>query len=201
MIDRRKIAVPLVLVGAGVAILASFLDAYSTTSEYPGMKRTFTSSLWIVTSEPPLGSTDAGNDTYYAAGWPVVITALVMVIGVVLTLRKPAALVGRPLTLVAAGGLAGVVLFYITQLLHEEALISDWPVDQQYEMVFQVGVYLLIAAAVAGLAGAVLLQQQQQEQPEEEEDEDEVVVHQLDADDDTPPFGIAIPNDEQQEAR
>ena len=98
--------------------------------------------------------------------------------------------------LAAAGGLAGVVLFYVLQLRHEEELINSWPVEQRYEVVFREGTYLLILGAVIGLVGAALAQRQPRQ--EQEQEEEEVVVHQLDADDDTPPFGLAIAEQEQE---
>ena len=63
------------------------------------------------------------------------------------------------------------------------------------------GTYLLGLAAVSGLVGAVLAQHRHEVPEPEDEDEDAVVVHQLDDDDDTPPFGIEIPGDEEQETR
>lgn len=191
MIDRRKIAGPLVLAGAGLAVVSSFLDTYA--SGHVGVGRSpFSSSLWIQTS-PGLPA-EAPDDSYYGAGWPVVITASAMVACAVLMTRERTASFGRPAALAAAGGLAGVVLFYVIQLRHEEELINSWPVDQQYEVVFHEGTYLLILAAIIGLVGAALAQRQQL--PEEQPPEEDVVVHQLDADDDTPPFGIAIQEQE-----
>jgi hypothetical protein len=59
-----------------------------------------------------------------------------------------------------------------------------------YAYHFNSGLYLLIAAAVLGLAGAVLAQRPRPAVPEP--DEESVVVHRM-MDDDTPPFGIAVP--------
>jgi len=58
-------------------------------------------------------------------------------------------------------------------------------------MTYLPGFYVLSAAAVVALVGAVLAQRAHQVvQP----DEEAVVVHQF-MDDDTPPFGIAMPAD------
>ncbi|MEU0881657.1 hypothetical protein ABZ345_23850 [Lentzea sp. NPDC005914] len=193
MIDRGKIAAPLVLVGAGLAVVSSFMNTYGSGQVGEQNGRRFTTSLWIQTSKYQEGASTA---TYYGAGWPVVITAVAMVVGVVLMARGRTAHAGRLVTLTAAGGLAGVVLFYVLQLWHEEATINEsWPASQRYEVVLHEGTYLLIAAVIIGLVGAVLAQKREEpaEQPEEE-----VVVHQLDSDDDTPPFGIAIAEQEQE---
>lgn len=195
MIDHRKIAVPLLLAGAGLAVVSSFLDVYGT-GDVGREREPFSTSLWMVLTGRPVGAPDA---TYYGAGWPVVITAVAMVAGVVLLARERTAFIGRPVALTAAGGLGGVVLFYVLQLRHEEALINAWPSAQRYEIVFHEGTYLLIVAAVAGVVGAVFAQRQQ---PPPQVDEAEVVVHQLDDGDDTPPFGIAVVElEERQEAR
>lgn len=186
---------PLVLAGAGLAVVSSFLDAYGT-GEIGVAREPFASSLWIVLSGRPEG---VPSTTYYGAGWPVVVTALAMVAGVVLMARERTAAIGRSVALTAAGGLGGVVLFYIVQLRHEEELMNSWPTDLKYEVVLHEGAYLLIVAAIVGLVGAALARRHQQEQrPEEQE---EVVVHQLDDADDTPPFGIAMPEHEEQETR
>ncbi|MGW6937384.1 hypothetical protein ACWGE0_45560 [Lentzea sp. NPDC054927] len=200
MIDRRKVAPVLLVLGAGLAVVGSFSGTYRTL--YPGYgapQQTFTTTLWIVTAEPPSGGPDS---PYNAAGWPVLVAAVAMVVAAVLLGRARTAYVGGLVAMGFAGGLAGTVVLYVLQVLREEAVMESWPVEdgQRPELSFLGGMYLLVVAAVVGLVGAVLAQRKQQ--PEEElVDEDAVVVHQLDSDDDTPPFGIAIPSDEQQETR
>ena len=202
MIDRRKVALVLVLVGAGLAVLGSFQDTYSMSYD-PGPEP-FTTTLWNVTSERPV---NVSTEAYYANGYPMIVAVALMVAAVVLLARGgKAATIARPVVLTAAGGLAGIVLTYVVQLLHEEKAINSLQadgLDYTYTVTFLAGTYLLVAGAVIGLVGAALAQQRQP-QPEEaaDEEDEEVVVHQLGSDDDTPPFGIAILEQEkQQEAR
>jgi len=180
----------LVLLGAGLAAAASFQETYGTFHRQPGLEVTYMSTLWIVTSNHPAG--DPITDPYLVAGWPVMIAAIVMAIAVVLMVRERTASIARPLGMGAAGALAGIVFFYVTQVQHEEDRLSSWPVNtgQENALHYFAGMYLLVAAAIIGLVGAALAQQKQQQQ--EPEDEEEIVVHQLDSDDDTPPFGIAM---------
>ncbi|MFI6099541.1 hypothetical protein ACIA8G_28630 [Lentzea sp. NPDC051213] len=195
MIDRRKVAMVLLLVGAGLAAVASFQDTYKTVYRDRdfGQEQTISTTLWIITSDMP-----ANNDrtAYFAAGWPVMIAVIVMVLSVVLIARDRTAHVGRPLAVGAAGALAGSVLFYVLQLERVKAILAEWGSvgSQSQELNYLTGSYLLVGAAIIGLVGAALAQQRQQVQPEVDDDEEEeVVVHQLGNDDDTPPFGIAMP--------
>lgn len=202
MIDRRKIAWILLVLGALLTAFASFQTTYNTVYRGWGHEQSYTTTLWIVTVTPQTGL--SSNDPYFVAGWPVMITAVLVVVGVVLMLRDRTAFVGRPLATGAAGALAGVVLTYVVQIRHEKERMTRWPSDdgQTYELNYFGGMYLLAAGAIIAVAGAALAQQRQRPLVEQEDDDEgAVVVHQLDSDDDTPPFGIAIPPDEQQEAR
>ena len=195
----------LVLLGAGLATVASFQDIYETVYRGYAPDQTYSTTLWIVSSNIPEND---GKPAFYAAGWPVLIAAVVMAVAVVLMARQRTAFVGRPLAVGAAGVLAGVVYLYVTQVQREKSMMEDWPKTDglSYEMNIHGGMHLLVVGAVVGLVGAALAQQREQPQPQEEDDdEDGVVVHQLDADDDTPPFGIAIlsheDHQEEQETR
>lgn len=196
MIDRWKGA--LVLLGAGLAVVGSFQDTYSTV--FPGdgqgqrSSTRFSTSLWVITSNVGGSGPD---DAFYAAGWPVVIAAVLMAVAVVLMVRNGrTALVGRPLVMAASGLLAGIVLFYVHQVRHEQELMRAWQDGGlNYELTFQAGTYLLVAGAIVGLVGAAFAQRVQRPEKVEEEG---VVVHQLGNDDDTPPFGIAIAYEEQE---
>lgn len=159
-----------------------------------------TTTLWIVISEPPHGPE---QDAYNAAGWPVIIAALCMVVAAVLVVRERTSFVGSPVAMGAAGALAGIVFLYVLQVRREKEVMAAWPVEdgQRPELSFLGGTYLLAVAAVIGLVGAVLAQRKRQAEEPDEVDKEAVVVHQLDSDDDTPPFGIAIPGEEQQETR
>ena len=200
MIDRRKIAPILLVVGAGLAAVASFQDTYRTV--YPGFggpDQTMTTTLWIVTMDP---ASDPPQDAYYAAGWPVIITAVLMVVAAVLLLRERMSFVGTPAAMGAAGALAGIAFLYLLQVRREQELMASWPVPDGQHPVLNIlgGTYVLVAAAVVGLVGALLAQRGQRFE-KVEPGEEAVVVHQLDDGDDTPPFGIAIPSEEQQETR
>jgi hypothetical protein len=199
VIDRRRIALILLVLGAGLAAVGSFQDTYRTL--YPGFggpDQTLTTSLWIVTEEP--SSEGLPQQVFNASGWPVIIAAVLVVVAAVLVVGERTAFIGRPVAMGAAGALAGIVFAYVLQVQREQEIMASWPVEpgQQPQLSFLGGTYLLGAAAIVALAGAVLVQREQQA-GEEELDEEAVVVHQLDADDDTPPFGIAIPGEEQQQ--
>ncbi|WP_157985300.1 hypothetical protein [Lentzea terrae] len=198
MIDRGRIAALLLMLGAGLAVVGSFEETYRTIYRGIGPERTYTTNMWIVVSSPP--SLLPENDAYYAVGWPVIAMAVLMVMAAVLLLLRRSGTVAKTVALAAAGALAGVVLTYWVQVRHEEEMMTDWPAQggPTVQLDLLVGMYLLLAGAVIGLVGAVLAQRKQEEQPQEQEED--VVVHQLDADDDTPPFGIAI-QEQDQEAR
>lgn len=196
MTDRGKIAALLLVLGAGLAVVGSFEDTYRTVYHNgSGPDQTFTTTMWIVSSDPPDGPQ---SPAYYAVGWPLIAAAVVMVVAAVLTLRHRTAPIGKAVALGAAGVLAGVVLTYWFQVRHEEEIISTWPAQGGPQAVLSVlaGMYLLIAGAMTGLVGAGLAQRKQE--PQQAEEDDVVVVHQLDNDDDTPPFGIAMPEQEQE---
>lgn len=199
MIDRAKVAPVLLVLGAGLAAVASFSETYRTF--YPGFggpEQTFTTTLWVVVAEPPTGGPDSA---YNAAGWPVLLAAVVMVVAAVLLVRERTAFVGAPVAMGVAGVLAGVVLLYVLQVRRERAVMESWPVQdsERPELSFLGGTYLLVGAAVVGLAGAVLAQRRRPVVQVVEQDEEAVVVHQLGSDDDTPPFGIAILGEQEQQ--
>lgn len=200
MIDRGKVAPVLLVLGAGLAAVGSFTDTYRTYYPgYSGPGQVMTTSLWIIREEPPTATPPL--KVYSAAGWPVILAAALVVVAAVLVVRGRAATIGRPLATGAAGALAGIVLTYVLQVLRDKELMDSWPGGQNPQLDLLGGTYLLVAAAVIGLVGAVLVQREQQALPQEEEDEQAVVVHQLGSDDDTPPFGIAVLGEEQQETR
>ncbi|SER39822.1 hypothetical protein SAMN05216188_11110 [Lentzea xinjiangensis] len=191
MADRRKIAPVLLVLGAGLAVVAGFRTTYSTVYRGYGPEVTISSTLWTTTSDPSDGP--AAQPAQYAAGWPVVISALVVVAAVVLMTRERTAVAGRPLAVGGAGALAGVVFSYLSQVWRLEDLVQQLPPDSglTYELNYLSGMHLLVAAAIIALAGAALAQRG----PQSVQPREEVVVHQLGADDDTPPFGIAIPDE------
>ncbi|SDN30558.1 hypothetical protein SAMN04488074_14510 [Lentzea albidocapillata subsp. violacea] len=202
MIDRRKTAWVLLALGAVLSVVASLQAVFSTVYKGFGSDLTITWSLWATRSVPQ--DEAAGQSALFAAGWPVVVSAIVMAVAVVFVVRERTAFVGRPLAMGGAGLLAGVVLLYVVQVWELERVINAQPQAGagQDELLYHGGFYLLMVAAVAGLVGAVLAQRRSPEPVAEDDDGEAVVVHQLGSDDDTPPFGLAIPHDdEQREAR
>lgn len=201
MIDRRKVAPILLVLGAGLAAVGGFQNTYRTV--YPGFggrDQTLTTTLWVVTEDP---ATSVSQEAYNAAGWPVTIAAVLMVVAAVLVLRERTSFAGKSAAMGAAGALAGIVFAYVLQVLHQQEIMASWPGEdgRAPALNFLGGTYLLVTAAAIGLVGAALAQSRQQAETGEE-DEEAVVVHQLGNDDDTPPFGLAIPAaEEQQETR
>jgi len=189
----------LLVLGAGLALAGTLQDAYRTVLRgYGGPDETLTTTLWVVAE--PTGLNLVGP--FHAFGSLVIVIAAVMVAAAVLTLRNRTASVARVVAMAAAGVLAGLVLAYWQRALEQRAIMSSWPDPNGQSSTLEVlgGMYLLAAGAVAGLVGAALAQGKRQPR-EEQEDEEEVVVHQLDSADDTPPFGIAVPDAEQRETR
>ncbi|WP_439660522.1 hypothetical protein ACSHWB_02800 [Lentzea sp. HUAS TT2] len=203
MIDRRKVSWVLLVLGALLAVIGSLQAVFSTVYKGFGTDLISTHTLWVTTSNPQDKAVD--QPALFAAGWPVVMTAVAMGVAVVLLARDETAFVGRPLAMGAAGALLGVVFLYVGQVWGLEELITSQPQTRggQDELRYHQGFYLLLVAAVAGLAGAVLAQRREVVAAVDDDgDEDGVVVHQLDGDDDTPPFGIAMPGeDEERETR
>ncbi|MFD4639325.1 hypothetical protein ACFWN2_18545 [Lentzea sp. NPDC058436] len=196
MIDRRRVALVLVVLGAALAVVASFQRVFSTVYSGFGSGLTITTTLWVTRSVPVNGPPE--QPAFFAAGLPVVISSLVMVVAVVVMSRERSAFVGQALAMGGAGLLAGVVLFYVLQVRSLEGRLTADASGPQEELHYHGGIYLLGLAAIIGLVGAGLAQRRVVAPVEETA---EVVVHQVGGDDDTPPFGIAIPPDGQQETR
>lgn len=189
----------LLALGAVLSVVASLQEVFSTVYEGLGADLTVTTTLWITTSDPQNGPVE--QPALFAAGWPVVVSAIVMAVSVALMVRESTAFVGRPLAVGGAGALAGVVFLFVVQVKGLEEIVASQQQSgsRSDEMHYLGGFYLLVAAAFIGLAGAVLAQRRSPEPVAEDDDEgDEVVVHQLGSDDDTPPFGLAIPHDDEQ---
>ncbi|MCR3753379.1 hypothetical protein [Lentzea californiensis] len=199
MIDRRKISWVLLALGAVLSVVASLQAVFSTVYDGLGTDLTVSTTLWITTSDPQNGPVE--QPALFAAGWPVVVSAIVMAVSVALMVRERTAFVGRPLAVGGAGALAGVVFLFVVQVKGLEELVASQQQSgsRNDEMHYHGGFYLLMVAAVVGLVGAALAQRRSPEPVAEDDDEgEEVVVHQLGGDDDTPPFGLAIPHDDEQ---
>ncbi|GLY53181.1 hypothetical protein [Lentzea sp. NBRC 102530] len=206
MIDRRRISLGLLVLTALLAAIGTLQPMFSIVYRGFSHRMTVTTTLWNTTSDPADGPPD--QPAIFGAGWPVVLAVLVVAASVVLLVRERTAFVGRPLAMGGAGVLAGVVFLYVVLVRELAANISDpqyQSANDNNEVRFHGGFHLLVITAIIGLVGAALAQQRTAPSADEEEDdenEDGVVVHQLGNDDDTPPFGLAIPHDEpQQETR
>lgn len=189
----------LLVLGAGLAVAGTLQDAYLTLFRgYGGPDETLTTTLWVVAEPTGLDLIDP----FHAFGSLVIVTAVAIVVAAVLTLRNRTASVARVVAMAAAGVLAGLALAYWQRALELQTIMSSWPGPNGQSATLKVlsGMYLLAAGAVAGLVGAALAQGKR-EAREDQADEEEVVVHQLDSADDTPPFGIAVPDAEQREMR
>ncbi|MGI5505926.1 hypothetical protein [Lentzea sp. CA-135723] len=202
MTDRRRIAPLLLVLAALLGAVCSLQPMYSMIYKGFGPQELkVVTSLWTTSSEPSESPSD--QPAIFAAGWPVIWSLVIIVVAVVLLLRERTAFAGRPLAAGGAGFFAGVVFLYIAELRSMEEIVrSQMPPQtdarESQEVVYHSGLYLLVVAVVIAIAGAALAQRRNPEPAPEEDDENEdgVVVHQLDADDDTPPFGLAIPHDE-----
>ncbi|ANZ38788.1 hypothetical protein BBK82_24715 [Lentzea guizhouensis] len=177
-------------------VLGGVLAAVSTQlSTYTVLHRAqevfaFGGTLWRTSAAPTTGR---DLNPLLSVGTWVVITVVVMVVAGLLALRRDrVAPTARVVVLVAAAAFLGVVTAYAVGVLREEEMINAYEQASSVPYVYRLdpGLYLLFAAAVVGLAGAVLAQRPRPAVAEP--DEDAVVVHQL-VDDDTPPFGIAMP--------
>ncbi|ANZ38787.1 hypothetical protein BBK82_24710 [Lentzea guizhouensis] len=165
------------VLGAALTAVASLNDLYTSGHEGPAPFATQTVSLWGAKSDA-VGDPDV--TTVMNAGVPVLLAAAVMVVAAVLTLVPAPRTIGtaRTTTMIAAGGLVGLVLAFVVGVLHEEELMSsayDMP-GHTYRMSYLPGLYLLAAGGLVGLIGAVLVQRRQ---PTD--------------DDHTPPSGTAVP--------
>ncbi|MCX2952041.1 hypothetical protein [Lentzea sp. NEAU-D7] len=199
MTDRRKISWVLLALGAVLSVVASLEEVFSTVYKGFGSDLTVTWTLWATRSDSQDGP--VGQSALFAAGWPVVVSAIVLGVAVAFLVREQTAFVGRPLAMGGAGLLAGVVLLYVVQVWELRSVLATQPQagSSKDELRYHGGFYLLMIATVVGLAGAVLAQRRGPEPVAQDDGEEEgVVVHQLDGDDDTPPFGLAIPHDDEQ---
>ncbi len=190
---ERGLAVGLVVLGGTLTAASCFTDLYTTYQQGPVAFRNWI-SLWGTRTDRPVGPE---VDTVLNAGVPVVIAAALMVVAAVLVLspRLPkVSRTARVTAVVAAGALAGIVLAFVVGVLQEEEFMGSLygTPGHEYRTTYLPGLYLLVAGALAGLVGAMLTQWPHQPRPVGEPGREAVVVHRF-TDDDTPPFGIAVP--------
>ncbi|ANZ38786.1 hypothetical protein BBK82_24705 [Lentzea guizhouensis] len=177
------------LLGGLLAVVSSLLDMRVAVHDDRDFDRRYVTTLFGTKSE---ASGLPYVEGLYNQGFAVLLTVAVMVVAAVLAGRGVRA--ARVATLAAASVFAGVVVAFVVSALHEEELIKAYAAlsSFRYEVTYLPGTYLLVLAAVVGLVGAVLVHRAPARHPAAQPEE-AVVVHQF-TDDDTPPFGIAMPN-------
>ena len=182
---KRIAGVTALLAGAVLTAMGSTGSLYETTRINSGYRSGYRLTLWAGEFVSPDGATASG-DVRILFGVPVVVAAVLLVVAGVLVLASPrlpvrVALAARVGAVVAAGLLVGAV-WTVGQMVRAATEESD-PVGGTLVATAGTGMWLLIAAAVVAVAGALLVQQRP-----------EVPVYQpLDDDDtDTPPMGVRI---------
>ncbi|KOV81510.1 hypothetical protein ADL03_29380 [Nocardia sp. NRRL S-836] len=177
---------------AGVlAGVSNLLPMYTVMHTSPVDAFAWDGSLWVPSSATPAAERDVSP--LLNAGTPVLVTLVVAVVAGLLALRRDRiAPPARVVALAAAAAFLGAVVAYGVGVLRDEEMVNafDAGATPPFAYHFNSGFYLLVAAAVLALTGAVLVQRPRPAAPEP--DDDAVVVHQM-TDDDTPPFGLAIP--------
>ena len=173
------------LAGAALTAMGATRPLYETTRVDSGYRSGYRMTLWGGEYTSPDGVTTT-PDIRILFGVPAVVAAVLLVLAAVLVLvsaRLPArvATVARAGSVVAAGLLVGAV-WTVGQMVRAATEQSD-PVGGTLVATAGTGMWLLIAAAVVAVAGALLVQQRP-----------EVPAYQpLDDDDtDTPPMGVRI---------
>ncbi|WP_285644487.1 hypothetical protein [Lentzea sp. NBRC 102530] len=184
---RRVFGAVLVCVAAGLAVVATFLNAYSVQFVVNRRTLRFEATTWAVQRDDfreflllkPL-----------EFGEPVVGGAVVVLVSAVLAFRVPALRIG---TLLGAGLLVGAAWSAVVRVqgLIDELGSLDSPVPIEVEQ--GDGVTMLIVAAGLAVIAAVLHQELPRTEPRPDTG-DGVVIHQADdADDtDTPPYGYPV---------
>ncbi|MFE9751473.1 hypothetical protein ACFYOT_41755 [Saccharothrix saharensis] len=195
---RRAIAVLTIGAGALVVVLGSLFTLYGVETEIrpgpngvPGeVPRLVALTGWEYVQEPtPPGRPAGAEFDYPVYGYGLVFGAALAAVGGLLQLRSPLlAAIGRFGVLAAFGVVVGALWSALETL---RTLFGDRDVPGSYatsEAFFGGGTWLVGAGALALLAGAAVAHDWPARVPRPTG----VSVYQVD-DDDTPPFGIAIP--------
>ncbi|MCC8250940.1 hypothetical protein [Saccharothrix luteola] len=193
---RRAFAVLTIGAGALMVVLGSLFELYGVeTSVRPGlddsvpngMRRLMALTGWEYVEEPQSRNPDGVGFDFPVYGYGLVFAAVLAAVGAVLQLRSPLlAAVGRFGVLAAVGVLVGT-LWAAVETLRTLFSIDPPPMVSHKEFV-GTGTWLIAASALAMLVGAVAAHDWPARVPRPTG----VSVYQV-ADDDTPPFGIAIP--------
>ncbi|GAA1304410.1 hypothetical protein [Saccharothrix xinjiangensis] len=192
----RLAGVVALVVGAVLVVFGSLLPLYGVQQEElfgsggpvsNGRVVTVGITGWELVREPdPEGLGDQGGPEP-SYGYPLVLAALLAGAGAALQFRAPRQAVAGRLAAFTGAGLAAGVLW---------AVVETWSVlfggplpDEDVRTFVGSGGYLVGVAAALIAVGAVL----SVEWPARAARPTGVAVHQVEDDDDTPPFGIAIP--------
>jgi hypothetical protein len=183
---RRVFGAVLVFVAAGLAVVASFLSAYTVQAEWQGRTLRFESTSWVVEQDDFHGAFTLGPIEF---GEPAVGAALVMALSAVLAFRVAAARVG---SLLGAGLLAGVAWSAVSTVQGTVKQLAQLEVPVPLDVEQGDGVTLLIVAAGVAVVSAVL-HQELPRRVEPEVTEGGAVIHQIEPDDsDTPAYGFPV---------
>ena len=190
MTTRRMFGALLVLVAAGLAVVSTFLNAYTVQVEVQGRTMLYEATSWVTERDDFRGALMLWPLEF---GEPAVGAALVMVLAAVLAFRVPAARVG---TLLGAGLLAGVAWSAVTTVRGTITKLRELeaPVSVVFDVEQGDGVTMLIVAAGVAVVSAVLHQELPRRVPSAAiATEDGVVIHQIEGDDsETPPYGFPV---------
>ncbi|KJK33781.1 hypothetical protein UK23_44780 [Lentzea aerocolonigenes] len=185
MTTRRLFGAVLVFVAAGLAVAATFLNAYSVQVDLQGRTLRYEASAWVTERDDFRGALMLGPIEY---GEPAVGAALVMALATVLAFRIPAARVG---SLLGAGLLAGVAWSAVSSVQGTISKLKELEAPVPFDIEQGDGVTMLIVAAGVAVVSAVL-HQELPRQPRETT-ADGVVIHQIEADEsETPPYGFPV---------
>ena len=185
MTTRRVFGAVLVFVAAGLAVAATFLDAYTVSARFGGRTLRFVASSWSIAQDDFRGVLLLSPIEF---GEPTIGAALVMAGSAVLAFRQPAARVG---SLLGAGVLVGAAWSAVSTLQGTVERLADIDVPVPLDVEQGDGVTLLIVAAGVAVVSAVL----HQELPRRTRAEPtgDVVIHEIEPDDtETPPYGFPV---------
>ncbi|KOX18500.1 hypothetical protein ADK67_36595 [Saccharothrix sp. NRRL B-16348] len=195
---RRAFAVLTIGAGALMVVLGSLFPLYGVeTFIRPGVEGSLSGGVqrlvaltgWEYVQEPPPQPRPAGTDFEFPVyGYGVVFAAVLAGVGALLQLRSPLlAAIGRFGVLAAVGVVVGT-LWAALETLRTLFGINATSVSVTTDEFVGTGTWLMGASALAMLVGAVAAHDWPARVPRPTG----VSVYQVD-DDDTPPFGIAIP--------
>jgi len=185
---RRVFGAVLVFVAAGLAVVATFLSAYSVQVELQGRTLRYEATSWVTERDDFRGALMLGP---LESGEPVVVAALVMALAAVVAFRVPAVRVG---SLLGAGLLTGTAWSAVVGVQRTVEKLRDLEVPVPFDVEQGDGVTMLIIAAGVGVVSAVLHQELPRRVVREPVvDADGAVIHQIEGDEsETPPYGIPV---------